>query len=246
MLRLDDLASDLDLEALFGVPDLTGRLAPFPVPGPDDGPLLRAGLFEQQLPAGVERVAGPPLKRKGRHERATWLQVITEAAQRARRGARVGYELQHARGAQDRSVAAGELKLLHPLLVKGGGGQALPLCLGAADRQHLARVIDAVNVYALCEVVQEKAASAAADVQHRLSVLADDVQEEKPVAPARSVITPHVPGGRQQTVIVVAGPGHGHPPRGSASRETRAAARISRKSSPTTAHDFPGARLPAA
>jgi hypothetical protein len=90
MLRLDDLAADLDLEALFGVPDLTGRLAPFPVPGPDDGPVLRAGPFEQQLPAGVERVAGPPLKRKGRHERAARLQVITEAAQRARRGARAG------------------------------------------------------------------------------------------------------------------------------------------------------------
>jgi hypothetical protein len=40
--------------------------------------------------------------------------------------------------------------LIHPLLVQGGDGQALPLCLAPADRQHLARVIDAVNVNAQC------------------------------------------------------------------------------------------------
>ena len=80
MFALDDRAVDLHLEPLLGVPQLTGRLAPLPGPGPDGGPVSRPGLVKQQLPAGVERVTGPPLERERRDECPARVQVTQYAA----------------------------------------------------------------------------------------------------------------------------------------------------------------------
>ena len=77
---LDHLAIQLDLIALFGVPELLLRLNPGVLPAPDFRAIRGPHLFKQQIPAGIQQVAGSPLKAKRHDERSAGLQVQKKAA----------------------------------------------------------------------------------------------------------------------------------------------------------------------
>ena len=103
------------------------------------------------------------------------------------RGVRgVEHELERARGHADRPEAARQVQVLH-LLERQPRVEAECGGLLAAACKHLRRVVDAVDIDALEEVVEQEPAGTAAHVQGGLAVLPDRRKEEWAVLPVGGV-----------------------------------------------------------
>jgi hypothetical protein len=156
------------------------------------------------LPLRFQRLALSPQRHDRGGHHAAWQQMSIEAPQRFIHLGRFDHQLQRAGRDQDGSIAPGQGQRLHGLLVQVGRQRQ---CTGlfAAQRQHLRRVVYAVYVNALRQVIQQQPAGAATHVQHRLAGFPDHVQVEETVGPGGGVPAQQIPCLSHQAAVLVVG-----------------------------------------
>jgi acetyl esterase/lipase len=77
-----------------------------------------------------------------------------------------------------------------------------------AERQHLRRIVDAIDVQAALQIVDQQPAGAAADIQRWPALALDDRPPEGPVRPLGVIAAQQIPGlGQQAAIFVVVGGG---------------------------------------
>lgn len=134
--------------------------------------------------------------------------MLEEPAHRFARVCGVRDEQERARGHEDGPVGAIERQRLHALLVQPRR-DADRVCLVAADRQHLGRVIHAFAIDAPRQIVEHQPPGAAADIQRWFAVAPDRVQIERAVGPGRVVAAQQIPRLGLQVAIFVRRCRHG-------------------------------------
>ena len=165
------------------------------VPAADDGS-VRANTLAHPFVVAADA-------HEGQQQRAPGGQVSGEPPHRPASIVRVEHELERGRRHKDRAVAPRQVELLHRLQVERGGQTELG-GLGPAEREHLRRHVHAVDVDPEAEVVEQEPAGAAANIEYRLALGADELEVEVPVGPVRRVAPEEIPGlGNQSAVFVV-------------------------------------------
>src|SRR5260370_20244085 len=114
----------------------------------------------------------------------------------------IGDELKGRRRHNDGVISSWEIKRLHVLLVKCGM-QAKLLCFPMANLQHLWRGINAIDIDAISQVVQQQTARSTSNIHGRLAARSNNVSVEESVLPIRGIATQHVPCLGDETSIFV-------------------------------------------
>src|SRR5947209_1944892 len=101
------------------------------------------------------------------------------------------------------AISSRYIQCLHTLVEKRG---VKTKCLRflPADRQHLWRVIDTINIDPISKIVEQQTACSASDIQSRLTALKNNVSIERSVRPVRGIPTEQVPGrGEEPSIFVI-------------------------------------------
>src|SRR5207247_9497917 len=133
-----------------------------------------------------------PKHHERHHQYSSCLKMMKKAPHGFCGCVRVGDQLKGARRHQDGAISSRYRQRLHALLEKRGVKTKFLRFL-SANRQHLWRVIDAINIDPSSKIVEQQTACSASDIQSRLAVLKNNVSTERSVRLMRSIPTPQVP-----------------------------------------------------